>query len=221
VTTPTGTATSGISSEPSASSYTTSTVYTTSTYTVTSCAATITDCPAKIGSVTTETIALYTTVCPVTASETSNSVSIKPASYSTSTIYTNFISTITSCATTVTDCPAASIKLTTIKIAISTTLCPITEPQSTHLPAVASSAGVVGIVSASKASSISTEYTTLPVSSTTSIALSGNTGSSRNSTVTAASATPTSASFTGAGAAGFGVPSSLWLTCISILALLN
>jgi len=43
---------------------TTSTVYTTTTYTTTSCAATVTDCPA--GSyVTTATISLYTTVCPV------------------------------------------------------------------------------------------------------------------------------------------------------------
>jgi chitinase len=50
--------------------YTTSTVYRTTVYTVTSCAPTVTNCPAKIGQVTTETIIDYTTVCPVTATET-------------------------------------------------------------------------------------------------------------------------------------------------------
>ena len=49
--------------------YTTSTVYTTSVYTITSCAPTVTNCPAKLGSVTTEVISLYTTVCPVTATQ--------------------------------------------------------------------------------------------------------------------------------------------------------
>jgi chitinase len=55
---------------PPASSgeWTTSTVYSTTVYTITSCAASVTNCPAK-GSVTTEVIPLYTTVCPVTATE--------------------------------------------------------------------------------------------------------------------------------------------------------
>jgi chitinase len=48
------------------SGYTTSTVYTTTTYTITSCAPTATDCPDKIGHVTTETIAVSTTICPIT-----------------------------------------------------------------------------------------------------------------------------------------------------------
>jgi len=49
--------------------WTTSTVYATSVYTITSCAATVTNCPEK-GQVTTDIISLYTTVCPVTATET-------------------------------------------------------------------------------------------------------------------------------------------------------
>ncbi|KAI8239537.1 hypothetical protein K4K55_001748 [Colletotrichum sp. SAR 10_96] len=44
---------------------TTSTVFTTQVSTVTSCAPTVTNCP--VGAVVTKTIALYTTVCPVTA----------------------------------------------------------------------------------------------------------------------------------------------------------
>jgi chitinase len=58
-----------------AQAYTTSTVYTTIVYTITSCAATVTNCPAKLGSVTTEIISLYTTVCPVTETETSTPTS--------------------------------------------------------------------------------------------------------------------------------------------------
>ncbi|OLN87928.1 Endo-1,4-beta-xylanase 1-like protein 3 [Colletotrichum chlorophyti] len=45
-----------------APSYTVSTIYTTNIYTVTSCAPTVTDCPAKLGSPTTEIAALTTTV---------------------------------------------------------------------------------------------------------------------------------------------------------------
>lgn len=52
-----------------ASSLTTSTVYTTKIYTVTSCNPTVTNCPANIGKATTEVSILYTTICPVTASE--------------------------------------------------------------------------------------------------------------------------------------------------------
>lgn len=48
--------------------WTTSTVYATNVYTITSCAATVTDCPEK-GSVTTEIVSLYTTYCPVEATE--------------------------------------------------------------------------------------------------------------------------------------------------------
>ncbi|KAL4725354.1 hypothetical protein ACLX1H_007501 [Fusarium chlamydosporum] len=44
--------------------YTTSTVYSTKTYTVTQCPPTVVNCP--VGHVTTETIAVSTTVCPVT-----------------------------------------------------------------------------------------------------------------------------------------------------------
>ncbi|KAF9774603.1 hypothetical protein IL306_007370 [Fusarium sp. DS 682] len=43
--------------------YTTSTIYSTKTYTITQCPPTVVDCP--IGHVTTETIAVSTTVCPV------------------------------------------------------------------------------------------------------------------------------------------------------------
>jgi chitinase len=50
---------------PSAPAQTTLTIYTTTVYTITSCAPTITNCPAKLGAVTTDTIIAYTTVCPI------------------------------------------------------------------------------------------------------------------------------------------------------------
>lgn len=52
-------------------------MYTTKIYTVTSCAPSVTNCPAKLGSVTTEIISLYTTVCPV-----ANQTPASPGSFS-------------------------------------------------------------------------------------------------------------------------------------------
>jgi hypothetical protein len=56
--------------------WTTSTVYISTVYTITSCASTMTDCPGRIGSVTTETISQYTTLCPVTQAQ-SNTVKLQ------------------------------------------------------------------------------------------------------------------------------------------------
>lgn len=90
---------------------TTSTVYGTTVYTVTSCAPTVTDCPARLGHVTTETIALYTTVCPVSAVATTAPYPTKKA-YTSTIVETNTY-TITSCAPSVTNCPAKIGKVTT------------------------------------------------------------------------------------------------------------
>ncbi|KAI1448204.1 hypothetical protein F5Y02DRAFT_375252 [Annulohypoxylon stygium] len=54
----------------SATQMTTSTVYSTNVYTITSCAPDVTNCPARLGQVTTDLVSLYTTICPVTATET-------------------------------------------------------------------------------------------------------------------------------------------------------
>jgi hypothetical protein len=61
---PTGGSGSG-SSASLPEGWTTSTVYSTTTYTITSCKPTVTDCPGKIGQVTTEVVPVYTTVCPI------------------------------------------------------------------------------------------------------------------------------------------------------------
>ncbi|KAH6976338.1 beta-1,3-endoglucanase [Ilyonectria robusta] len=90
---------------------TTSTVYDTKVYTVTSCAPTVTNCP--VGHVTTETVGVYTTVCPVSEELT------------VSTVYTTDVHTITSCAPTVTNCPVGHV--TTETVVVGTTVCPVSE----------------------------------------------------------------------------------------------
>lgn len=96
---------------------TTSTVYTTAIHTITSCEPTITNCP--IGKMTTLTIPLYTTVCPVSAKPTK-----APGSgHSDKTTITTKVTktyAITSCAPAVTDCPVGEI---TTEV-MTTTYCP-------------------------------------------------------------------------------------------------
>ena len=116
-----GNASISISAAPTSSgttSLSTSTVFATTTYTITSCAPTITNCPAHMGSVTTETIALYTTVCPVTES----------------TIYQTTTYTLTSCAAEVPDCPAR----TSTAVLSTVTVVPVS-PTSPSLPTSAAS----------------------------------------------------------------------------------
>ncbi|KAF6842296.1 beta-1,3-endoglucanase [Colletotrichum musicola] len=126
----------------------TSTVYTTKVETITSCAPTITDCGAQIGKVVTKTIALYTTVCPVTVTPAP-----KPTEPATgggdvpkdkdhpgpevrTTVYTKTY-VLTKCPSTVPDCPIGSL---TTKV-ITKTSTPeshvpeITKPATTGKPA--------------------------------------------------------------------------------------
>lgn len=98
---------------------TTSTVYDTKVYTVTSCAPTVTNCP--VGHVTTETVGVYTTVCPVTEQLT------------VSTVYTTDVHTVTKCPPTVTNCPVGHV--TTETVVVGTTVCPVSEYVSHSAPA--------------------------------------------------------------------------------------
>jgi hypothetical protein len=105
---------------------TTSTVYTTATHTITSCKPTITNCP--IGKVTTLTIPLYTTVCPVSAIKTqtaapkptSSAGNNGPGSDKTITTKVTKTYTITSCPPAVTNCPIGQV---TTEV-VTTTYCP-------------------------------------------------------------------------------------------------
>ncbi|OTA80658.1 hypothetical protein M434DRAFT_50619, partial [Hypoxylon sp. CO27-5] len=101
-----------------ASSYTTSTIYSTKIYTVTSCAPSVTNCPAK-GSVTTEIVAVSTTVCPVSdkskgAPDTSVSAATGGSQYSTATVTiipypTQAIGTVSTAGTAAIESSAAEI----------------------------------------------------------------------------------------------------------------
>ncbi|KAF4637126.1 hypothetical protein G7Y89_g965 [Cudoniella acicularis] len=110
-------------------SYSRSTVYQTTIYTITSCAPTVTNCPALIGKLTTVTIPAYTTICPVSPAPTQPSVSTgiptKTSSVTISTVYATSVYTVTSCAPTVTNCPALIGKLTTVTVPLYTTICPL------------------------------------------------------------------------------------------------
>jgi chitinase len=102
---------------------------------VTACPPEVTNCP--LGKVVTETVALYTTICPV-ADATITSVPTFSTSagplYTTSTVYTTKITTVISCPSYVVDCPAGSTKVVTSTYALYTTVCPV--EQGTTVPAV-------------------------------------------------------------------------------------
>jgi len=69
---------------PVSASMTTSTVYSTQEITITSCAPTVTNCPAESTTVVTSVIAVSTTVCPVTATGISSSAVAAPIGASSS-----------------------------------------------------------------------------------------------------------------------------------------
>ncbi|KAI8279143.1 putative endo-1,3(4)-beta-glucanase [Colletotrichum sp. SAR 10_98] len=88
----------------------TSTVYQTNVKTITSCAPTVTNCPAReTPQIVTEVVPLTTTICPVVDVPTTMTVSKTE------------VHTITSCAPTVTNCPVGSKTTVTKEEVISTT----------------------------------------------------------------------------------------------------
>lgn len=125
---------------PGNGGHTTETFYSTTVLTVTSCAPTVTDCPGTPHA-TTSIIPITSTVVPVPSGGndetvtatvvpiTSTSAGAVPGGehLTTSTIYSTTIYTVTSCAPAVTDCPGKLGSVTTQIIAISTTVCPVTE----------------------------------------------------------------------------------------------
>ncbi|QPC69833.1 hypothetical protein HYE68_000585 [Fusarium pseudograminearum] len=117
-------------------SMTTNTICTTRVHTVTKCPPEVVDCP--YGSVTTETIPLYTTVCPVTGKAKPTGYATQyasPPQYEIRTVYTTSVHTINKCAPGVVDCPYGSV--TTETIPVYTTICPVTEaynPAPTDVP---------------------------------------------------------------------------------------
>jgi hypothetical protein len=110
-----------LASPPHLGHQTTKTVYATSVHTVTSCKPEVTNCPAKKGPVVvTEVVAVSTTVCAVTETETSTKA---PVGCSTATSYSDCVHTITKTApafTVVTSAPFTTISKDITTVSTST-----------------------------------------------------------------------------------------------------
>lgn len=138
---------------------TTSTVYSTAVSTITSCAEDVEDCPAasQTTAYVTETVAVSTTVCPVSEAETSKPETSKPSTEgspeqssskpvesepvptqptkpSTITYYSTSAVTVTSCAADVADCPASSTVVSETQIPVSYSVVETPEPSSPASP---------------------------------------------------------------------------------------
>lgn len=151
---------------------TTDTITYTSVYTITSCKPEVTDCPARIGQVTSEVITT-TTVCPVSgASSTAGVVQTLAVSspaptgtdLTTRTIMSTSTYTITSCLTDVLHCPASltSDVVQTKTIVAYTTVCPVSQtdfpsalPSTAAASAAASKIAIAGAVITTAAPSYS------------------------------------------------------------------
>ncbi|SCO80369.1 uncharacterized protein FRV6_04582 [Fusarium oxysporum] len=107
---------------PKPTGYTTKTVYSTEVYTISKCPPSVKDCP--YGSVTTKSYPVSTTVCPITE-EHSKPTGYAPPEYTTKTVYSTKVYTVTKCGPEVKDCPYGSV--TTETVPVSTTVCPVTE----------------------------------------------------------------------------------------------
>jgi chitinase len=126
------------STSTSAAGYMTSTFYSTKVLTITSCAAAVTDCPAR----------LSTTSYPV-------STSVYPLA--TSTVYATKVFTVTSCAAAVVNCPA---RVGTTSYPVSTTVYPVACMNCT-MPKPAVAISPAGPVNATTAASKSTNAAVL------------------------------------------------------------
>ncbi|CAI7602833.1 unnamed protein product [Penicillium palitans] len=138
------------------SDFTTSTVYSTRTATITACPSSVTNCPlrSKTTYLTTETLIVSTTICPVAdATGVNGAVPIKNTSppsateaigggkngaskLATSTIFATRIATVFACPESVTNCPLRSKTsyATTETFAVATTVFPV-YPVHTSVPA--------------------------------------------------------------------------------------
>jgi hypothetical protein len=123
--------------------FTTSTVFTTEVHTVTACPSSVLDCPAreKTTYITTETIAAYTTICPVTADEIAAGASPtgvagsngQHESLTTSTVFTTKVHPTVVCPSHIKSCANShkTTSLVTETVVAYVTVCPIAEAEDT------------------------------------------------------------------------------------------
>lgn len=130
------------------------------------------------GGETTVVVVVDTTICPLTASETGSVVAAAAASsetstltssststqYTTSTVFSTSASTITSCASAASACSIGDV--TTVVVAVSTTICPVTATGSATAKAstaiVASGPSAAGVSGKSSTSGNSAQQATAP-----------------------------------------------------------
>ncbi|OJZ90104.1 hypothetical protein ASPFODRAFT_129497 [Aspergillus luchuensis CBS 106.47] len=172
--------------------FTTSTVFSTRTATVTACPSSVTNCPlrSKTTYVTTETLVVSTTVCPVADSTGSNgamttetahppsaTVSVGKSGGSmgdydiiTSTILSTRIITVTACPSSVTDCPLISktTYASTETLVVGTTVYPV--------PKITSTKANGSLPSATGVSEVGPSLTTSTILSTRIATVAGCTG---------------------------------------------
>jgi chitinase len=113
------------------SQYETKTVYTTSVHTVTSCPPEVVDCP--YGSVTTETIPVYTTICPVTEESKPTPTDV-PYNHEIKTLYTSQVNTISHCAPGTPDCVVGAITTEIASWTTATVPAQQTQPINIYMP---------------------------------------------------------------------------------------
>ncbi|RHZ65257.1 hypothetical protein CDV55_107198 [Aspergillus turcosus] len=92
--------------------YTTSTIFSTHTATITACPSTVTNCPssAKTTFITTETVLISTTICPITGSPFATGTANPENPFlSVSPVFSTRTATLTSCPSGVSDCPATEV----------------------------------------------------------------------------------------------------------------
>ncbi|KAI1106933.1 hypothetical protein F4804DRAFT_272531 [Jackrogersella minutella] len=201
----------------SATSLTTSTVYSTNIYTITSCAPDVTNCPAKLGQVTTDLVSLYTTICPVAESEatahasssalpvatgtsapspaissyaTLRNITASGRPLTTSTVYTSSIYTVSSCKPGEAECSSKIGSVTTETVPLYTTVCPVEETE-TALPVATTSSAVSVSASQSSATQVVSSYA-ISSASGSSVGSSTYQAASSNATYAQSHATPPS-----------------------------
>ncbi|KAI9869692.1 MAG: hypothetical protein M1830_005208 [Pleopsidium flavum] len=142
--------------------------------------------------------ALFMGLASVASANTNSSMASDMPSYTTSTVYSTQEVTITSCAPTVTSCPASSTMVVTSVVAVSTTVCPVTANSAAAAAAAPSSSAESMMAAASSSMAPNAEA----ASATTTVFASpcpSSASSSANDMVTrsaASSATVTAPKFT-------------------------
>ncbi|KAJ5988074.1 hypothetical protein N7481_003284 [Penicillium waksmanii] len=144
----TATQTTGQTTTTAPAQFTTSTVFTTEVHTVTACPSSVLDCPAreKTTYITTETIAAYTTICPITAEETAAGASPtgvvgsngQHESLTTSTVFTTQLHPTVVCPSHVKHCANSqkTTSLVTETVVAYVTVCPVAEAETTSTASV-------------------------------------------------------------------------------------